>query len=164
MKFYLQWSLSRDSYWGIDFLTCISLLQFVDSDSQITPRVWVILSQSYCNRKMYTVVNIRPPGCMCVPWWFHQVSALCSALTFLLSQLSIKHPGWGYCALLVLSVLFFSFMQVPAVHCMYGNVSVYFVMHVELHTLSFWPTVRSGHCHRKSVRPSVTLVDCGQTA
>ena len=32
----------------------------------------------------------------------------------------------------------------------------------------FWPTVRSGLCHRKSVRPSVrpsvTLVDCGQTA
>ena len=28
----------------------------------------------------------------------------------------------------------------------------------------FWPTVRSGHCYRKSVRPSVTLVDCGQTA
>jgi len=29
-------------------------------------------------------------------------------------------------------------MQLPAVHCMYGNVSVYFVMHVELHTLSFF--------------------------
>ena len=27
-----------------------------------------------------------------------------------------------------------------------------------------WPTVRSGLCHRKSVRPSVTLVYCGQTA
>ena len=40
--------------------------------------------------------------------------------------------------------------------------------HMYADNTHFWPTVRSGLCHRKSVRPSVclsvTLVYCGQTA
>ena len=39
------------------------------------------------------------------------------------------------------------------------------ICHAPAHSFHFyWPTVRSGLCYRKSVRPSVTLVDCGQTA